>query len=383
MFDKKVITEMKDWSHIDYICVKSKSDGLHTDIYYLDGHPNFEASLTVYDKNFIDFTRKIDCYGISEKMISDGNMSDRFYVRVNINNEQQELKLIDYLQKKKKLSNEQHQILDYFRHIRVGINEDRDYRSLYYCGFSKKNESAEYDSIRFYFKTFGADESLRYDFDFINYCAQCPQIKADETFPVIRDLVLNERAGLRCIGVDITDSCLTKIKYYLYPTDMNNSVNELLLELKRYPQYIQNVDTLLKIMDNIQDLHCDLIQISGGGSGKETSINLYLNSPIKYKKKYYSIRDGLVLRDIGGVVFLVDIHEKHYYDLKNLFSVNETGKTIIEYMTQQGVCTVDGIVSHLRSVIKDYDADLYPIIYSDCEMFVEQLQKNGYLLEVM
>ena len=183
--------------------------------------------------------------------------------------------------------------------------------------------------------------------------------------------------------MDISDIHLTKIKYYLCKTDINNDIKDLLLELRKYPQYFKTVDTLLEIIDDIRDESCDLLQISSGYSNDDESINLYLDSPIKHKKKYYSVREGLVLRNIGGVVFLIDIHEKHYYDLKNLFSVNETGKSIIEYMMQQGVCTLDGIVSYLRSVIKDYNAQLYPIIYSDCKMFVELLQRNGYLQEVM
>ena len=48
-----------------------------------------------------------------------------------------------------------------------------------------------------------------------------------------------------------------------------------------------------------------------------------------------------------------------------------------------GVCTLDGIVSYLRSLIKNYNAELYPVIYSDCKMFVENLESKGYLMEVV
>lgn len=382
MFDKKIFTKVEDWSHIDFICIKSKMNRFYTNVYYLDGHQVFEKSLTSYDKDFIDFTRDINCYGISEKVIGDNSMADRFYVRVNISNEQQELRLMEYLQKNKKFSNEQLQILNHLRFMGAETEENRDYHSLYYCGFSKNSESAIYDSVRFYFKTFGADESLRFDFDCIKHCERCPSIKADETFRIIRDLVLSKQVGLRCIGVEISDVHSTKIKYYLYQTDIHNSIRELLLELKKYPRYVQNVDMLLEIVDDIQDAHCNMLQISGGYADEDGSINLYLDTP-KNKKKYYSVKEGMILRNIGGVVFLIDIHEKHYYDLKNLFSVNETGKCIIEYMMNQGVCNLEGIVSHLRSVIKDYNAELYPIIYSDCKMFVELLQRNGYVQEVM
>lgn len=383
VFDKTIISEITDWSHIDYVCIKSKSDDLHVDIYYLDGHPAFEKTLTAFDLSFIDFTRSINSYGISEKMLGDSSRLDRFYVRVNISNEKQELELIDYLKQGKSLSLEQNQILNHLRNMSIATKSLDDYRSLYYCGFSKESESSSYDGVRFYFKTFGTDESMRYDFDCINYCEQCPIIKKDATFQVVRDLILTKRAGLRCIGVELTDSYSVKMKYYLCEIPGGNDISELILEMKKYPQYIRNVNELLTTIPDIQNVHCDLLQISGGCSRGDESINMYLRSQTKYQKKYYSMREGLVLRDIGGISFLVDIHEKHYYDLKNLFSVNETGQVIIKYLMSNGVCTLDGIVSHLRSLIKNYNAELYPVIYSDCKTFVEHLQENGYLLEVM
>ena len=93
MFEKKSISEIKDWSHIDYVCIKAKSGDLFEDIYYLDGHKFFESSLTEADINFINFTRGINSYGISEKMVGESSTLDRFYVRVNISNKQQELRL--------------------------------------------------------------------------------------------------------------------------------------------------------------------------------------------------------------------------------------------------------------------------------------------------
>ena len=80
---------------------------------------------------------------------------------------------------------------------------------------------------------------------------------------------------------------------------------------------------------------------------------------------------------------LIDIYEKQYYDFQELFSVNETGQVIIKYLMTNGVCTLDGIVSYLRSLIKNYNAELYPVIYSDCKMFVENLESKGYLMEVV
>lgn len=384
MFDKETITEITDWDHIDYICLKSKPDGFHMNIYYLDGHPVFEASLTSADMDFIDFARSINSYGTSEKIFGDSSSEpDRFYIRVNISNEQQELKLIDYLTKGKGISSEQNQVLNYLRHMDFAIKGCDDYRPLYYCGFVKKGKSASYDSIRFYFKSFGADESIRRDIACIDYCEQCPIIKKDAAFQVVRDLVLTKRAGLKCVGVDFTHSCSVKIKYYLCEIPEAGNITELLLTIKKYPQYTGNANAFLRIMPDIQSFRRGLLQISSGYFNGDEGINIYLERQKIYPKKYYAVKDGLVLRDIGGILFLIDIHEKHYYDLKQLFSVNETGQIILKYMMENGVCNLDGIVSYLRSLIKNYDAKQYPVIYSDCKKFVESLQTNGYLQEVM
>ena len=383
---KNVLTsEIKDWNNVDYVCIKAKQGNLSESVYYLDGHPIMESSFTESDKDFIRFTRSINSYGVSEKMLSNTSSDDRFYVRVNISSEQQELKLVDYLSQGDCLSPNQKQILDHLRNMCSVTKETNDYRSLYFCGFSKEHKLDNYSSIRFYFKTFSISESPHNMADYIDYCEQCPVIKEDPTFQIIRNLVVAKCVRLRCIGIDLSDCCSVKIKYYLYVACGDDSISKLLLKLKKYPQYTQNADSLLKVVPAMyaKHLYCELLQISAGFSNEDANISVYLKAPTEYKKIYYSMREGLVLRDIGGISFLIDTHEKHYYDLKELLSVNETGQAIIKYLMIAGVSTLGGIVSYIRSLIKDNDKELYSVIYSDCETFVDLLQTNGYLLEVM
>ena len=291
--------------------------------------------------------------------------------------------MIDYLCQGYRLTLKQKELLDHLRNMDSIIKSFDDYHPLYYCGFSKMCKSLNYNNIRFYFKTFTTDESKRYDTDYINYCEQCPIIKRDATFQIVRDLILTKSAGLRCIGVDISDNYSVKIKYYLCEIPGGDDMSELLLKLKKYSQYVCNVDALCTIIHNIKNFQCNLLQVSSGFSNGDESINMYMKSQTKYQKTYFSMREGLVLRDIGGISFLIDIYEKQYYDFQELFSVNETGQVIIKYLMTNGVCTLDGIVSYLRSLIKNYNAELYPVIYSDCKMFVENLESKGYLMELV
>ena len=378
LFGGKNICELEDWSHIDYVCLKARADRIYNAIYYLDGHQEFEKTLTVSDMDFINLTQCLGCYGVAEKMIADNDTRDRFYIRINISNKQQETKIIDYLTQRKLLSVEQNEILKYLCNMDGDI-KSTGYKPLYYCGFSKKNRSTNYESVRFYFKTF--ETEIKTCYEYINYCEQCLRICNDPTFQIVKRMVLDKKIGLRCIGIEISDTSSVKIKYYLSKTNAVNGIKDTLLELRKYPQYSKQADELLKSIRKMPTLHCNLLQISDGYDGKSGNINMYLESQTRDRKKYYSMREGLVLRDIGGISFLVDIHEKHYYDLKNLFSVNETGKIIIKYIMENGVCTLEAVVSNLRSVIKNYCAEMYPVIYEDCQMFIEQLRMYGYLQE--
>lgn len=129
MVDKKLFDEITDWSRIDYICIKSKMRSLDTSVYYLDGHPMFEKTLSGSDMEFMDFVREIKGYGTSEKMIDSKTTMDRFYVRVNLENDQQERELIDYLKKKVKTCYDL-----YCRHDCINFNYSR-------CTYFSKKEA--------------------------------------------------------------------------------------------------------------------------------------------------------------------------------------------------------------------------------------------------
>lgn len=73
----------------------------------------YEKALTSSDRCFIDFARSIGIYGVSEKMIGESEKADRFYIRVNISNRKQELKLFNFFNEKRKFSFEQKQILNH------------------------------------------------------------------------------------------------------------------------------------------------------------------------------------------------------------------------------------------------------------------------------
>lgn len=383
---KMIFQQFKDiasdnWKLIDFVGLKSKTGDLFFDTYYLEGHAMYEHSLTNSDMKFIDFTREIGVYGTSEKMYSSNKDIDKFYIRTNISNEKQELSLINYLVKNKLLSNNQKDIINYLRNMDIGIN-DNDYRVLSFCGFSKNVASKEFDSIRFYFKCFGVNEMIDNSLDYLKYCEQDPMIRKDITFQIIKQMIIEEQVKLRFIGIEISNTNELKIKYYISQSKETVDLSDLLLYLKNYKQYEINAENLIKSLPDISIYKCSLIQLSSGYTNEGECINMYFEKNQNNKKIFYSIKEGIVLRDVGGVVFLIDIHEKYYYDYKNLFSVNDIGKVIIKFALNNKVFTIEAVVSYLKSIIKDYHPEMYSLIYSDCQKFINELLDLGYVEEI-
>ena len=341
----------------------------------------YEQYLTKTDMQFIDFTREIGVYGTSEKMNLSNKEIDKFYIRTNISNQKQEISLIKYLSANKILSNNQKDIINYLRNIDIRVNEN-DYKSFYFCGFSKNIASKEFDTIRFYFKCFGVDEMTDNNMDYLEYCEQYPTIRKDITFQIIKKMIIQGQVKLRSIGIEISNPHELKIKYYISQSKETVDLSNILYNLKQYDQYKTNVEKLLNNIPNKSVFKCTFIQLSSGYTNEGECINMYFEKNQNNKKIFYSIKEGIVLRDVGGVVFLIDIHEKYYYDYKNLFSVNDIGKVIIKFALNNKVFTIEAVVSYLKSIIKDYHPEMYSLIYSDCQKFINELLDLGYVEEI-
>lgn len=369
---------------IDFICLKGKADKLEIATYYLDGHPEYEKSITLADMDFLKVSRAIGCYGNSEKIIDD-ELSDRFYVRVNVTNETQQKYLLSFLTLQMSLTSRQKDLLQFLSGLDNCILTDdtRDYKSLYYCGFSMRKDSACYSNIRFYFKTFGADESVRHDEECIRYLGQNSHIAADPAYQIVENALEQEKAGLRCIGAELGENGTIKIKYYLCAREDDTTLLNLLQKINRKRQFQNAAAPLIKSLPQVHNLKCVWLQITSGLHIGDGSINMYLeNKKVHQTTVFYSLREGLVLREIGGIYFLIDIHEKNYYDTENLLFINEIGKAIISYLSINGVSSLNGIVSFVKSLLIDYTPEMYTTIYSDCTEYMKQLCSNGYVMEV-
>lgn len=373
MFDK-----INDWNNVDLMKFKVTPFGMEQGIYYLDGHKIYDQKLTENDIQFVEFVRKLKCYGNSEVIVNNSKNKDQFYVRANISSEYQQEKIITYLCENLKMTNEQKSVLLDLEKIDDILKIKDDYKALYFLGFISERTQKKFKKIKFYFRLNCNEESQESIFD---YFEQLEYFRKDKGFDSIKKLV-SEKIRLEFIGVEFDEIGRYKIKFYV-SSDLKCQILFKLIQnlglVDGITENLQQIDCFLK--NNI-DLNISLLQISTGKSAEENSIDFYLESKNKHKKVYYTLNKNIRVRDIGGVNFIVDIHEKAYYDKKDLYRINETGKLIIQYMNDNTISNIDGVVSYIKSKINNYEIDMNDIIYADCKEFIELLLKEGYIYEV-
>ena len=114
----------------------------------------------------------------------------------------------------------------------------------------------------------------------------------------------------------------------------------------------------------------------------EKSVNYYFYwSGKMIPGSYIKCRDDIVLRDIHGIYFLVDIHEKNYSTLDRLYCINKTGAFIWTIIKENDCHSIDDIFNILIRNIKDYDDSMGENIRKDIDSFLRQLFIRGYVLE--
>lgn len=85
------------------------------------------------------------------------------------------------------------------------------------------------------------------------------------------------------------------------------------------------------------------------------------------------IKNGFILRDVGGKTFVVAVGERSR-EFKGMITLNETGKFIWKALENEN--TVDGVVDSLMST---YECDDRSMIEEDVKSFISKLEGDGIL----
>lgn len=85
------------------------------------------------------------------------------------------------------------------------------------------------------------------------------------------------------------------------------------------------------------------------------------------------IKEGFILRDVGGKTFVVAVGELSK-KFKGMITLNETGKMIWKEL--ENGATEEAIV---EKILETYDCDDRKLVEDDVHAFVEKLEKDGVL----
>lgn len=383
----ELLQEKGIYQFVDFICIKVDCNNSMIKAYCFEGHPFYERYVSDDFKLLTQTIHNTGCYGISEipfDLSFEQLKSNKIEIRLNISNDKQYEKVQEIILSNCKITDEISIVLRFLGDMYLQKDRINDYRSLYFCGITKNEKNEEIQGISLYYKTFSISQGVEKGKGCIEYLKQINRIADDSAFNFVNFMISDDLATLESVGVDILKNGMYKLKYYL------RIQNAATLHDRIIPYYM-NVHSLdnglfreyLDYISSLEDFEFDCIQVSSGFEMKKYSINLYFSPKSDLKtRSYYCVRTGLVLRNIGGVFFIVDTKDKHCYDVKKLYRLNEIGKIIFEFASQHGVVTIDGIVSYLKTILKDYTPDMYNTIFNDTLDFICKLTELGYMKEV-
>ncbi|MBQ7226368.1 MAG: PqqD family protein [Clostridia bacterium] len=85
------------------------------------------------------------------------------------------------------------------------------------------------------------------------------------------------------------------------------------------------------------------------------------------------IKNGFILRDVGGKTFVVAVGERSR-EFKGMITLNETGKLI--WQTLEKGATVEEVVN---AILAEYECDDKALVESDVNAFIAKLEGDGIL----
>lgn len=364
-----------DYRFVDYVCLKfNQNKRKNTVVYCMEGHGIYDEMISCEAKDLVRKCKELGCYGNSE-LIFDGkskSYKDKFYVRLNISEKEQYEKIVSIFNNYIELTHEQLGLLRIINHTTNAYMPKGDYQALYYCGYINNN-SQEYDSIRFYYQI-TEDKTRKVGSNILNNMADYNKISDDLAFCIVEKLVNKGLAALRCIGIEFDREGNNRVKFFVEPFS-----NTVLKELRLSGFWFEG-DSFSEMCADIRLEKVDLVQISSGFNQTEKTVGFYIK-PYEAHNYYYTIREGIVARNIGGVYFLVDIHNKDYYDNKLLERVNQTGYEIVRIIQNRKICNIVAIMYDFLGLLKGYDQSLKSCIEKDINSFIRQLENKGYIIK--
>lgn len=96
----------------------------------------------------------------------------------------------------------------------------------------------------------------------------------------------------------------------------------------------------------------------------------------------YEINDGFVCRNIAGIYFAIDIHDKYFYRNKNIYCLNEIAYALLSSMIERKQFTVEDITIELEGKLAPNANITHEEILLDVCNFVKELINKRWVHNV-
>lgn len=93
----------------------------------------------------------------------------------------------------------------------------------------------------------------------------------------------------------------------------------------------------------------------------------------------YKISKELVTRDIDGIFFIVDITNKHCFDLNRIYSLNQTAKIMFDIMNDLTAFTLEEVFERFIPELLSYRSTMKSEIMKDLLSFINTLLDLEYI----
>ena len=96
----------------------------------------------------------------------------------------------------------------------------------------------------------------------------------------------------------------------------------------------------------------------------------------------YEIREGIVCRDIGGIFFALDIHDKYLYRNHKLITLNSSGYKFMQIICKVHQFNEEELFNQLKNIFYNDITLNKDIVMQDIKKMLEILKQLGWVYVV-
>ena len=93
----------------------------------------------------------------------------------------------------------------------------------------------------------------------------------------------------------------------------------------------------------------------------------------------YAVREGLVTRDIKGVYFVIDIHDRHFYRNKQVTCVNRIAYEVMNVINEMDTFDLETVADKLLPLFNEETRPSRETLIEDVKAFIDVLLQRGWV----